>query len=91
VEAEQSLVLRLHSLHRSAPGRGPVLDAVSRRWLATLVSAEEISTQIEDAFLSALDESNSPTASTPGSSPRCAPVPQPPPSSTAPRPTVCQC
>ncbi len=33
-----------------------VLDVVSRRWLATLVSAEETSTQIEAAFLAALDE-----------------------------------
>jgi transposase InsO family protein len=33
-----------------------VLDVVSRRWLSTLVSAEETSTQIEAAFLGALDE-----------------------------------
>jgi transposase InsO family protein len=33
-----------------------VLDVVSRRWLATLVSAEETSTQIEAAFSAALDE-----------------------------------
>lgn len=33
-----------------------VLDVVSRRWLATLVSAEETSSQIEAAFLAALDE-----------------------------------
>jgi transposase InsO family protein len=33
-----------------------VLDVVSRRWLTTLVSAEETSTQIEAAFLAALDE-----------------------------------
>ncbi len=33
-----------------------VLDVVSRRWLSTLVSAEETSTQIEAAFLAALDE-----------------------------------
>ncbi len=33
-----------------------VLDVVSRRWLATLISAEETSTQIEAAFLAALDE-----------------------------------
>jgi putative transposase len=33
-----------------------VMDVVSRRWLSTLVSAEETSTQIETAFLAALDE-----------------------------------
>jgi len=33
-----------------------VMDVVSRRWLATLVSAEETSSQIEAAFLAALDE-----------------------------------
>ena len=33
-----------------------VLDVVSRRWLATLVSAEETSSQVEAAFLAALDE-----------------------------------
>ena len=33
-----------------------VLDVVSRRWLSTLVSAEETSTQIEAAFTAALDE-----------------------------------
>jgi len=33
-----------------------VLDVVSRRWLATLVSAEETSSQIEATFLAALDE-----------------------------------
>ncbi len=33
-----------------------MLDVVSRRWLATLVSAEETSSQIEAAFLAALDE-----------------------------------
>ncbi|MGH4000023.1 MAG: transposase, partial [Pseudonocardiaceae bacterium] len=33
-----------------------VMDVVSRRWLATLVSAEETSTQIEAAFTAALDE-----------------------------------
>jgi putative transposase len=33
-----------------------VLDVVSRRWLATLVSAEETSTQIETAFIAALEE-----------------------------------
>lgn len=32
-----------------------VLDVVSRRWLSTLVSAEETSNQIETAFLAALD------------------------------------
>ena len=32
-----------------------VLDVVSRRWLATLVSAEETSSQVEAAFLAALD------------------------------------
>jgi putative transposase len=33
-----------------------VIDVVSRRWLATLVSAEETSTQIEVAFTAALGE-----------------------------------
>ena len=33
-----------------------ILDVVSRRWLATLVSAQETSVQIENAFLAALDE-----------------------------------
>ena len=33
-----------------------VMDVVSRRWLATLVSAEESSVQVEAAFLAALDE-----------------------------------
>ncbi len=33
-----------------------VMDVVSRRWLCTLVSAEETATQIETAFLAALDE-----------------------------------
>jgi putative transposase len=33
-----------------------VLDVVSRRWLSTLVSAEETSSQIEAAFLAALEE-----------------------------------
>ena len=33
-----------------------VLDVVSRRWLSTLVSAEETSSQIEAAFTAALDE-----------------------------------
>ncbi len=33
-----------------------VMDVVSRRWLSTLVSAEETSTQIQAAFLAALDE-----------------------------------
>ncbi len=33
-----------------------VMDVVSRRWLTTLVSAEETSTQVEVAFLSALHE-----------------------------------
>jgi putative transposase len=33
-----------------------VMDVVSRRWLSTLVSAEETSSQIETAFLAALDE-----------------------------------
>jgi transposase InsO family protein len=32
-----------------------ILDAVSRKWLATLTSAEETSTQVEVAFLAALD------------------------------------
>ena len=33
-----------------------VMDVVSRRWLTTLVTAEETSTQVEAAFLAALDE-----------------------------------
>lgn len=33
-----------------------VMDVVSRRWLATLVSAEETSSQIEAVFLAALDQ-----------------------------------
>jgi putative transposase len=33
-----------------------VMDVVSRRWLTTLVSAEETSSQVEAAFLAALDE-----------------------------------
>jgi transposase InsO family protein len=33
-----------------------VMDVVSRRWLSTLVSAEQTSTQIQTAFLAALDE-----------------------------------
>ena len=33
-----------------------VLDIVSRRWLTTLVTAEETSIQVEAAFLAALDE-----------------------------------
>lgn len=33
-----------------------VMDVVSRRWLTTLVSAEETSTQVEVAFLAALSE-----------------------------------
>jgi len=33
-----------------------VVDVVSRRWLTTLVSAQETSTQVEAAFLAALDE-----------------------------------
>ncbi|MGH8894613.1 MAG: transposase [Actinomycetes bacterium] len=33
-----------------------VLDVVSRRWLATLVSAEETATQIETVFIAALEE-----------------------------------
>ena len=32
-----------------------ILDVVSRKWLATLTSAEETSTQVEAAFLGALD------------------------------------
>jgi transposase InsO family protein len=32
-----------------------ILDVVSRKWLATLTSAEESSTQVEAAFLAALD------------------------------------
>jgi putative transposase len=32
-----------------------ILDVVSRKWLATLTSAEETSTQVEAAFLAALD------------------------------------
>ena len=32
-----------------------ILDVVSRKWLATLTSAEETSTQVEACFLAALD------------------------------------
>src|SRR3974377_874861 len=32
-----------------------ILDVVSRKWLATLTSAEESSTQVEACFLAALD------------------------------------
>jgi putative transposase len=35
-----------------------ILDVVSRKWLATLTSAEETSTQVEAAFLAALDAEN---------------------------------
>jgi len=44
---------------RTGAGRGApsiaILDVVSRKWLATLTSAEETSTQVEAAFLAALD------------------------------------
>jgi putative transposase len=35
-----------------------ILDVVSRKWLATLTSAEETSTQVEACFLAALDAEN---------------------------------
>jgi putative transposase len=43
--------------HWSRAGRASVaiLDVVSRKWLATLTSAEESSTQVEACFLAALD------------------------------------
>jgi putative transposase len=43
--------------HWSRAGRASIaiLDVVSRKWLATLTSAEETSTQVEACFLAALD------------------------------------
>jgi putative transposase len=43
--------------HWSRAGRASIaiLDVVSRKWLATLTSAEETSTQVEAAFLAALE------------------------------------
>jgi putative transposase len=43
--------------HWTRAGRASIaiLDVVSRKWLATLTSAEETSTQVEAAFLAALD------------------------------------
>src|SRR5215212_2478076 len=54
VEAQRHLVLRLHPLHPSKRVAVAVLDIVSRKWLASLVSAEETSTQIEVCFTDAL-------------------------------------
>jgi hypothetical protein len=55
VETRAGVVLRLH-LTRAKRVAVAVMDVVSRRWLATLVSPEETSNQIEAAFLAALDE-----------------------------------
>jgi hypothetical protein len=51
-----------------------VLDVVSRRWLSTLVSAEETSSQIEAAFTAALDEERLSERIDPPRSPGSAPA-----------------
>ena len=68
-----------------------VLDMVSRRWLSTLVSAEESCTQVEAAFIAALDEEGSPSASTPGCSPRYRGGTATPAELDGRRPTACRC
>ena len=54
--ARRDLDLRLHPFHRSKRCAVAVLDVMSRYWLATVVSAEESSTQVEVAFTRALIE-----------------------------------
>ena len=55
MEAPQDLGLRLHPLPRARRCAVAVLDMVSRKWIATLVSAEETSTQVEVCFLATLE------------------------------------
>ncbi len=54
VEAQPRAGLRLHPLTQARRASIAILDMVSRKWLATLTSAEETSTQVEAAFLAAL-------------------------------------
>ena len=53
-EAEPDLGLRFHRT-RARHASIAVLDVVSRKWLTTLTSAEETSTQVQVAFSAALD------------------------------------
>ena len=69
-----------------------VMDVVSRRWLSTLVSAEETSAQVEAAFLAALDERAG--MDRPDRRPAAGPAAgwrRPRPTWTAPTPTGCRC
>jgi hypothetical protein len=57
LEWKPSRVWAYDFTHWSRAGRASIaiLDVVSRKWLATLTSAEESSTQVEACFLAALD------------------------------------
>jgi putative transposase len=57
LEWKPSRVWAYDFTHWSRAGRATIaiLDVVSRKWLATLTSAEETSTQVEACFLAALD------------------------------------
>ena len=52
MEAQPGLVTHWSRTRRASIA---ILDVVSRKWLATLTSAEESSTQVEACFLAALD------------------------------------
>jgi len=64
---------------------------VSRRWLSTVVSAEETSTQIEVAFTAALTEEGWLSGSTLGCWPGYAPGRPAPPTWTDPTQTASRC
>ncbi len=67
-----------------------VMDVVSRRWLTTLVSAEESSTQVEVAFTDALHAEGL-AERIDARLPSSAPAPCSPPIWTVPRPTASRC
>jgi putative transposase len=54
VETEPDLGLGLHRFTRARRAAIAILDVVSRKWIATLVCAEETSTQVEVCFTAAL-------------------------------------
>lgn len=47
--------LRLHPLSRARVAAVAIIDTVSRKWITTVVSADEYSVQVEVAFTAALD------------------------------------
>ena len=55
METTKNLGIRLHPLHPCEAVRGRGRGLVSRKWITTLVSAEETSTQVEVCFLAALE------------------------------------